>query len=39
MLKRSQEDIHVNDLEKADLNEQAECEIEGDISEKLPKGN
>lgn len=39
MLKHSQEVIHVNDLAKADLNKAAECEIEGDISEKLPKVN
>lgn len=39
MLKHCLEVIHVNDLEKADLNKHAEHEIEGDISEKLPKVN
>lgn len=39
MIKHSQEVIHVHDLEKADLNKDAECKIEGDISGKLPKIN
>lgn len=39
MLKHSQEVINVNDLQKADLNKRAECDVEGDISDKLPKVN
>lgn len=39
MVKHSQENIHVNDLEKADFNKYAECKIERDISEKSLKVN